>query len=89
MLGSDLLVLKAECERALVRALEDGKAHGYTDEWCTWLSADDHLAHAYTHLQGARGSTQPDRLMHLQHALCRVAMALVRDDVPNCARGEN
>lgn len=82
---ADYSILIYEAKRALVRAWEDGKQHGYTDEWCTWLSGDDHLAHAYAHLSGARGSAGAERREHLQHALCRVAMALVRDDKPACA----
>jgi len=65
----------AAAVRAVDGAMDDGDAHGYTDEW-TRQPASEHLTHAMQHLlDHMRGDTGDN---HLAHALCRVAMALSR-----------
>lgn len=76
MLLSDFLVVVNQSNEAIRQAMTDGQAKYSNSEWRTLVNAEDHIAHAYAHLQGAKGSYGPERLKHLQHALCRIAMAL-------------
>ena len=78
---TESMLLLWEAQDAIYRTLDDGIKKGYRGEWKTEVCADEHLRHAYRHIQHAFGTESPRRrLEDLQHALCRIAMALWRDN---------
>ena len=60
---------------AIEHAMNDGAEHGYVDDW-TRQSIHVHRAHAADHL--AADIHGDDSEAHLEHAICRLAMAMVR-----------
>ena len=70
----DARVISAAAE-AVIKAMKDGVAHGYTDEWMR-QSVHVHRAHAADHLAADIQGDESEA--HLEHALCRIAMAIVQ-----------
>lgn len=69
-------IVRAMALLAIEHAMDDGAAHGYTDEW-TRQSISVHRCHAADHLARDIQENGEDPT-DLEHALCRIAMALVR-----------
>lgn len=70
---------------AVKNAMHDGAngAHKYPpDHWRT-VPADEHIAHALAHVEGRWrfGQLLPPRTVDLEHAICRLAMALMLKDM--------
>ncbi len=58
--------------RAVGTAMADGEKHGKNGKWLR-QGYDEQVRHARGHVNSTGTG---ERLMHLQHALCRIAMAI-------------
>jgi len=69
-----------EAGNAIVHAVEDGVEHGYTTEWMR-KHRKYHYGRALRHVGCALGGefSEAETRVHLEHALCRIAMALALD----------
>ena len=76
---SERIMVQAYVRDAVVKAMEDGWDHGYRGNW-KGQSAPLHLSHAFCHLERAlaRGISGPEARTDIEHAICRLAMALIQ-----------
>lgn len=79
--GHQLPMVEKMAVRAVVHAMLDGLQHGYKGEWQT-IDAKEHIDHAIDHGDDAFAYVQQgkpqDAVEHLEHGICRMAMALIR-----------
>jgi hypothetical protein len=71
-------VMNAACW-AVTQAMIEGAEAGYAGKWME-QSSSEHLDHAFNHLSNTESKEMSgeELEMHLTHAICRIAMALIR-----------
>ncbi len=76
---SELFMVQGYLRDAVAKAMEDGFTHGYRGNW-KGQSAPLHLSHAFCHLEEAlkHGVSGPEARTDIEHAICRLAMALIQ-----------